>query len=171
MVGPSIGVAMWDLDNRTMNDLAVGGPRILVVEDNAELCEMLARLLGDSGYQVDLAGDGQAGLHQALTRGYDVLLIDRGLPGIGGFDLISRWTSSSRNWPNHSQPPGKDGCILRSSTTTPSLAKKSPRPTTRPTRPPSRGDCPAPAGRYQTSVRRAVVSRRRVRTGCPKSVA
>jgi two-component system response regulator QseB len=82
---------MGDLDNRTMSDLAVGEPpRILVVEDNAELCEMLDRLLGDSGYQVDLARDGQAGLHQALTRGYDVLLIDRGLPGIDGFDLILR---------------------------------------------------------------------------------
>jgi two-component system response regulator QseB len=75
-----------------VSDQVVDGPppRILVVEDNAELCEMLARLLGDSGYQVDLARDGQAGLHQALTRAYDVLLVDRGLPGIDGFDLIAR---------------------------------------------------------------------------------
>jgi two-component system response regulator QseB len=64
--------------------------RVLVVEDNAELCEMLGRLLSDCGYQVDLARDGQAGLHYALTRGYDVLVVDRGLPGIDGFDLIVR---------------------------------------------------------------------------------
>ncbi|GIH15025.1 response regulator transcription factor [Rugosimonospora africana] len=74
-----------------MSDLVVSeSPRILVVEDNAELCGMLDRLLGDSGYRVDLARDGQAGLHKALTREHDVLLIDRGLPGIDGFDLILR---------------------------------------------------------------------------------
>jgi two-component system response regulator QseB len=74
-----------------VTDLVVNeSPRILVVEDSAELCSMLDRLLGDSGYRVDLARDGQAGLHQALTREYDVLLIDRGLPAIDGLDLILR---------------------------------------------------------------------------------
>ncbi|GIH21518.1 response regulator transcription factor [Rugosimonospora africana] len=74
-----------------MSDLVVSeSPRILVVEDNAELCGMLDRLLGDSGYHVAFARDGQAGLHEALTREYDVFLIDRGLPGIDGLDLVLR---------------------------------------------------------------------------------
>jgi two-component system response regulator QseB len=64
--------------------------RVLVVEDDAELRGLLARLLGESGYLVELAEDGQAGLHRALTREYDVLVVDRGLPGIDGFDLIKR---------------------------------------------------------------------------------
>jgi len=65
-------------------------PRILVVEDDRELGELLTRLLSDAGYRVDLAGDGQRGLHLALTRGYDVFVIDRGLPGIDGLDLTVR---------------------------------------------------------------------------------
>jgi two-component system response regulator QseB len=63
---------------------------LLVVEDDAELRELLDRLLGDEGYLVDTAPDGQAGLHRALTRRYDAMIIDRGLPGIGGLDLIGR---------------------------------------------------------------------------------
>jgi two-component system, OmpR family, response regulator QseB len=65
-------------------------PQILVVEDDAELRGMLERLLHDCGYGVDVAGDGQAGLHLALTRTYDVLLLDRGLPAIDGLDLMQR---------------------------------------------------------------------------------
>ncbi|HEY2672209.1 MAG TPA: response regulator transcription factor [Rugosimonospora sp.] len=74
-----------------MSDQALDEPaRVLVVEDNAELSEMLGRLLRDCGYRVDLARDGQAGLHHALTREYDVLVVDRGLPDIDGLDLIVR---------------------------------------------------------------------------------
>jgi two-component system response regulator QseB len=63
---------------------------LLVVEDDGELRELLARLLGDEGYLVDTAPDGQAGLHRALTRRYDAMIIDRGLPGVEGLDLIGR---------------------------------------------------------------------------------
>jgi two-component system response regulator QseB len=65
-------------------------PRILVIEDDRELRELLTRLLEDAGYLVDPAGDGQAGLHRGLTREYDVMIIDRGLPGIDGVDLTGR---------------------------------------------------------------------------------
>jgi two-component system, OmpR family, response regulator len=65
-------------------------PRVLVVEDDHELQEMLVRILVGRGYDVDAAADGQRGLHQALTRPYDALIIDRGLPGIDGLDLVRR---------------------------------------------------------------------------------
>jgi two-component system, OmpR family, response regulator len=65
-------------------------PRVLLVEDDRELRELLERLLGDAGYAVDPAPDGQAGLHRALTREYDVMVLDRGLPGIEGLDLLER---------------------------------------------------------------------------------
>ncbi|WP_412740333.1 response regulator transcription factor [Krasilnikovia sp. MM14-A1259] len=64
--------------------------RILLVEDDRELGELLVRLFRTVGYATDLARDGQAGLHFALTREYDVLIIDRGLPGIEGLDLLAR---------------------------------------------------------------------------------
>lgn len=69
-------------------DLAI--PRVLLVEDDRELGELMGRLLRGEGYAVDLATDGQAGLHLALTRTYDVLVVDRGLPGIEGLDLVRR---------------------------------------------------------------------------------
>ncbi len=65
-------------------------PRVLVVEDDHELQEMLVRILVGRGYDVDSVADGQRGLHQVLTRPYDALIIDRGLPGIDGVDLVRR---------------------------------------------------------------------------------
>jgi len=64
--------------------------RVLVVEDDRELGELLVRAFGNAGYTTDLAPDGQAGLHRALTRRYDLLVVDRGLPAIEGLDLIGR---------------------------------------------------------------------------------
>lgn len=64
--------------------------RVLVVEDERELADMLLRLLTSEGYHVDAVYDGQAGLHRALTGRYDALLLDRGLPAIEGLDLLRR---------------------------------------------------------------------------------
>jgi two-component system, OmpR family, response regulator QseB len=64
--------------------------RLLAVEDDTEIAIMLDRLLTDEGYEVDTAADGQRGLHLALTRSYQVLIIDRVLPGLGGLDLVQR---------------------------------------------------------------------------------
>ncbi|MGZ4590578.1 MAG: response regulator transcription factor [Actinomycetes bacterium] len=63
---------------------------VLLVEDDVELSAMLVELLAESGYAVECAADGQRGLHLGLTRRYDVLVVDRGLPGIEGVDLLSR---------------------------------------------------------------------------------
>jgi len=63
---------------------------LLVVEDDRELGPLLRRLFHGAGYAVDLATDGQAGLHRAMTRSYDLLVIDRGLPAIDGLDLLHR---------------------------------------------------------------------------------
>ena len=64
--------------------------RVLLVEDDGELAVMLDRLLTSEGYQVDVALDGHTGLHRALTAHYDVMVVDRGLPGVDGLDLITR---------------------------------------------------------------------------------
>ena len=66
------------------------GPRLLLVEDDPELAAMLVELLEDEGYVVDVARDGQRGLHLGLTRDYDIILLDRGLPAIEGLDLLTR---------------------------------------------------------------------------------
>lgn len=68
-------------------------PRILVVEDDRSLAGMLAELLKSEGYQVTLAFDGQRALHEGLTHSFDVLLLDRGLPGVEGLDVLTRLRS------------------------------------------------------------------------------
>jgi two-component system response regulator QseB len=71
----------------------LGSARLLLVEDERELAEMLVRLLRTEGFAVDLAADGHAALHLGLTRRYQLLLIDRGLPAIEGLDLLDRLRS------------------------------------------------------------------------------
>lgn len=65
-------------------------PRLLLVEDEADLAGLLEGLLLSEGYEVDVARDGQRGLHLGLTGNHDVLVIDRGLPAIEGVDLVRR---------------------------------------------------------------------------------
>jgi two-component system response regulator QseB len=73
--------------------------RLLVVEDDGELGALLLRLFHGAGYAVDLAPDGQAGLHRAMTRPYDLLVIDRGLPAVEGLDLLRRLRRSGVDVP------------------------------------------------------------------------
>jgi len=70
-----------------------GQNRLLLVEDDPELSELLTETLADEGYLVDQAPDGQRGLHLGLTRPYDVLVIDRLLPALDGLDLLARLRS------------------------------------------------------------------------------
>lgn len=63
---------------------------LLLVEDDRDLADLLVELLTDAGYRVDLARDGQAGLHLALVRTYDLLVVDRGLPALEGAEVIRR---------------------------------------------------------------------------------
>lgn len=71
----------------------VDGPRLLLVEDDRALVDLLAPVLREEGYVVETAPDGQRGLHRALLGGHDVLLVDRGLPGVEGVDLVRRLRS------------------------------------------------------------------------------
>ena len=68
-------------------------PRILLVEDDRTLAGMLEEILRSAGYVVETAYDGQLGLHLGLSRSYDVMVLDRGLPAIEGLDLLGRLRS------------------------------------------------------------------------------
>lgn len=59
-------------------------PRLLLVEDDASLASMLCELLESEGYGVEVALDGRRALHLGLSRHFDVLVLDRGLPAIEG---------------------------------------------------------------------------------------
>ncbi|WP_219471255.1 response regulator transcription factor [Nonomuraea rhizosphaerae] len=60
------------------------------MEDDRELGRMLVDLFTDEGYEVDLAVEGQRGLHLGLSRAYDAIIVDRGLPVVDGIDLLRR---------------------------------------------------------------------------------
>jgi two-component system response regulator QseB len=77
----------------------IGQPRVLLVEDEAELAGMLAGLFREEGYVVDVAPDGHTGLHYGLTRAYDVAVLDRGLPAVEGLDLLGRLRRSGVTTP------------------------------------------------------------------------
>lgn len=68
----------------------IARPRLLLVEDDGALSALLTDLLTEEGYEVEVAGDGQSGLHRALARDYDVLVVDRGLPVLDGLGLVTR---------------------------------------------------------------------------------
>ncbi|PZS03820.1 MAG: two-component system response regulator [Pseudonocardiales bacterium] len=74
-------------------------PRLLLVEDDADLRGMLTELFAAEGYDVRACNDGQAGLHAGLVQRFDVLLVDRGLPAIDGVELIRRLRSHGRTTP------------------------------------------------------------------------
>jgi two-component system response regulator QseB len=65
-------------------------PRLLFVEDDVELAALLEPLIAGQGYTVDVAHDGQRGLHLGLARPYRVMVIDRRLPDMDGLDLLAR---------------------------------------------------------------------------------
>lgn len=87
------------LDGVTADPSPASGARVLLVEDDAQLAAMLVELLGTEGYQVERAPDGQRGLHLGLTREFDVMILDRGLPAIEGLDLLGRLRSSGVSAP------------------------------------------------------------------------
>ncbi len=63
--------------------------KILCIEDDATTADYVARGLGEAGFSVDIAADGNAGLAQATDGHYDVILLDRMLPGIDGLAVLS----------------------------------------------------------------------------------
>ena len=62
-------------------------PRVLLVEDEAGLRLTLSDRLVSEGYAVETAGDGEEGLAEAATGGYDLIVLDVMLPRMNGFDV------------------------------------------------------------------------------------
>lgn len=62
--------------------------RILVIDDDIELCELLADYLQPEGFIVSAAHDSQEGLSQALSGGHDLVVLDVMLPRMSGFEVL-----------------------------------------------------------------------------------
>jgi two-component system response regulator CpxR len=70
--------------------------RILVVDDDEELCELVADYLSPEGLSVDSVNDGEEGVRRALTGDYALVVLDVMLPGVSGFDVLRRIRAASR---------------------------------------------------------------------------
>ncbi len=64
--------------------------RILIVEDTLALARSLAQGLTEEGFAVDVAGDGEEGLHFATEVAYDAIVLDRMLPRLDGLTVLRR---------------------------------------------------------------------------------
>ena len=64
--------------------------RVLVVEDDAEMAETVAAGLRHARMAVDVALDGPGGLERALVNAYDVIVLDRDLPGLNGDEVCAK---------------------------------------------------------------------------------
>lgn len=73
--------------------------RILVVEDETELRELLGRALKRQGHAVDLASEGIDGLHFATEYPVDLAIIDLGLPGESGMEIVRRVRERELKYP------------------------------------------------------------------------
>jgi two-component system OmpR family response regulator len=73
--------------------------RVLVVEDDKNLREQLAAALGDAGYTVDTADNGEDGQFLGETEPYDLAILDLGLPKIDGLSVLKYWRKEGRTMP------------------------------------------------------------------------
>ncbi len=64
--------------------------KILLVDDDTELCEMLVEYLSSEGFVIDVAHDGKIGVQKASSGNYDVVVLDVMLPTLNGFDVLRR---------------------------------------------------------------------------------
>ena len=70
--------------------------RILLIDDDAELCSLLVEFLTREGFSVECEHEGKRGLERALHGGADLIVLDVMLPGLDGFEILRRLRAESR---------------------------------------------------------------------------
>src|SRR5271167_4869901 len=70
--------------------------RILVIDDDVELCSLVEEYLEPEGFQIEAVHDGNRGLDRALSGDHLLVVLDVMLPGMNGFDVLRRIRNTSR---------------------------------------------------------------------------
>lgn len=65
--------------------------RLLLVEDHVPLADELLASLTAQGYAVDWLADGRDAVYQGATEPYDLIILDLGLPGVPGLEVLQQW--------------------------------------------------------------------------------
>lgn len=73
--------------------------KALVVEDDLALCRQLTGLLSEKGFAVESCGEGKEALYMGKEYEFDVAIVDLGLPGMTGLEVIKQWRDADRDFP------------------------------------------------------------------------
>ena len=73
--------------------------QILIVEDEERIASFVAKGLRAEGHQPTVVGDGSRGLEEALSGRFDLMVLDIGLPGIDGFEVLDQLRSQGSRMP------------------------------------------------------------------------
>lgn len=73
--------------------------RILIIEDEAALRQQLVTQMKEESFAVDQCATGEEGLYLGNETAYDVVIVDVGLPGISGLEVIQSWREKGRVFP------------------------------------------------------------------------
>ena len=80
---------------RLSSDAPTGLMRVLVIDDDHELCTLIKDYLDPLGYQVTAEHDGAAGIDRASAEKFHAIILDVMLPGMDGFEVLRRLRSNS----------------------------------------------------------------------------
>lgn len=70
--------------------------KVLIIDDDVELCGLVSEYLQGEGFQVEASYDGERGLERALSGNHILIILDVMLPGLNGFEVLRRIRSTSR---------------------------------------------------------------------------
>ena len=70
--------------------------RVLLIDDDAELCGLVTRFMAGEGFAVDAATNGREGVMRAVSGDYKLILLDVMMPDMNGFDVLRRIRAESR---------------------------------------------------------------------------
>ena len=79
-----------------MPETAESRPKLLIVDDDAELCAMLVEYLGPEGFTAETVGTGPTALEHLAKNAVDLVVLDVMLPGLSGFEVLRRMRAGSR---------------------------------------------------------------------------
>lgn len=70
--------------------------RILIIDDDEDLCDLVSEFLSVEGFETEMANDGKSGLERALNEEFDLAILDVMLPKMNGFDVLRELRKTSK---------------------------------------------------------------------------
>ena len=71
--------------------------RLLIVEDEKQICDTVAKSLYAAGYEVDTCYDGEEAFECILAENYDLIVLDLNLPGMDGMEILKELRQRNRS--------------------------------------------------------------------------